>query len=373
MEKIKVLIVDDSVFMRSTLSRILAVPEIQIVGTAENGKIGVEKALELKPDIITMDIEMPIMNGLDALSEIMKKFPTPVIMISSLTTEGAESTLDALSRGAIDFVGKRPAFNEMWGMKEEIIDKVINIGTNESIKSKFNIKRKYKQLSHAEGKEEQTKIVQQLNSAISKRVNTDKLHELSGRSRSDINHIAVIGIGISTGGPMALIELFKTLPDNLPPILIAQHMPEHFTLSFANRLNSLYKIKVKEAEDNDNIMNGCAYVAPGGRQMTINKFKKIKITDSAEFLYKPCVNNLFESMVNVYGSSMLGVIMTGMGNDGMESMKKLHQTGGWCVAQEPDSCVVSGMVRSVLNANAVDEIFPLEEMGKAITNICQKK
>ncbi|MDQ1266850.1 MAG: Protein-glutamate methylesterase/protein-glutamine glutaminase [Bacteroidota bacterium] len=362
---IKLLIVDDSIFIRTTLKKILKHPEIEIVDTAPNGKIGVERVIELQPDVVTMDIEMPVMNGIEALREIMDKNPVPVIMVSTLTKEGADVTLEALTLGAVDFITKRAAFDEAQGMKEELLSKILAIGHNPVLRNRFKAELQRKKSGC---RTESQSVAQRVAEIIGKKRGL----ELSGAKHIPLsNEIEAIGIGISTGGPNALQVLFRKLPADIPvPILIAQHMPPFFTKSLAERLDKLSQISVKEAQDGDRLERGKAYIAPGGRQMTVNKRRKISISDEpANSLYKPCVNVLLDSMIDVFDNRMVGIIMTGMGHDGQTALKRLHDRKGYVIAQDLDSCVVGGMPKSVMDVNAADDIQSLEDLPQAIASL----
>ncbi len=360
MKKIRVLIVDDSLFMRRTLTRIISNEQIEVIDTAVNGKEGVEKALALKPDVITMDIEMPVMTGLEALKIIMDKMPTPILMVSTLTSEGAEATVEALSNGAMDFITKRSAFTEMHSLKDELIDKIVELGSSPSIKTQL-MKRKLK--SRYSGKYGTDHIKPTTGSYQS--------NSLTGRAKPKASNIGIVAIGISTGGPVALHEVIPNLPKEFPvPIVIAQHMPPYFTKTLADRLNSKSQLCVKEAEDNERLQAGCCYIAPGGKIMTISRWKKIMISDEPSTeLFKPSVNVLVDSVNNVYDGNAVAVIMTGMGSDGAEAMAKLHGNGGYVISQSPESCVVPGMPNSVIKRNAVDEIIPLANIAEYLASL----
>jgi two-component system chemotaxis response regulator CheB len=368
-KKIKLLIVDDSIFMRQALAKIFSEPDIEVVGLARNGKEAVQMAAELSPDIITMDIEMPVMNGLEALREIMKTNPIPVLMVSTLTSEGAEATMEALSLGAVDFVTKKSNFTEMGSLKDELLSKVRNIASNSDIKNRLIRKRLLQKLQETQKARPSTEASTLVAPAVESR------YEILQRKRPLPNEIDVVGIGISTGGPAALQEVFSQLPEGLPfPILIVQHMPPLFTRSLANRLNSLSKVNVKEAEHMDILQDGTAYVAPGGFQMTINKQGRIVISEEPKnMLFKPSADVMFKSVAEIFGSHSVGFIMTGMGNDGTEGLKLLSEKGGYVIAQSPDTCVVAGMPGSVINAKIANEIVPLREIPNVIAELGGKK
>lgn len=364
LKKIRLLIVDDSIFMRQALTKIFTEPDIEIVGLARNGREAVQMAGELAPDVVTMDIEMPVMNGLEALKEIMKENPIPVLMVSTLTSEGADATLEALANGAVDFVTKKSAFTEMNSLKGELLQKVRNIASNSDIKNRLIRERlisKFKEKArHKKGSDFHN---------LGQKENND--YQIFQRTLPRPEDISFIGIGISTGGPAALQEVFSKLPPGLPfPILIVQHMPPLFTKSLANRLNSLSAVNVKEAENMDVPTKGWAYIAPGGFQMIVNKYGKIIISEEPKnLLFKPSVDVLFRSLGEVFGPRTVGIIMTGMGNDGTEGLKLVSEKGGYVIAQSPESCVVAGMPGSVINAKIANEIVTLKDIAKRITNL----
>lgn len=365
---IKVLVIDDSLFMRKTITQIISSDEIVVVGTAANGKEGVSLARELKPDVITMDIEMPVMNGLDALKEIMRHSPTQVLMVSSLTSEGAEVTLEALHSGAVDFITKKSAFTQMHSLKDELISKIKSIAGTSSVKSHKN-KSLAPAKPTAKFTSSDTAIAERLKSKASK-VSLPSSPEILKR-RPAKSQVEIIGIGVSTGGPVALAELLPLLHASLPvPILIVQHMPAYFTKSLAERLNKSSPLTVKEAANGDAILPGHVYLAPGGLQMTVHRKSKIIISDGdPKQLYKPSVDVMMNSIVESYAGKALGVIMTGMGHDGENSFLALDRAGGYIIAQEPTSCIVPGMTNSVIKHNIASEILPVANIANALSSI----
>ncbi len=349
MGNIKALIVDDSAFMRKSLSIMLTSDaDIEIVGTAKNGLEGFELAKKLRPDIITLDIEMPVMDGLTALKKIMAECPTSVIMVSSLTTEGAEATIQALEYGAVDFIPKEMSFVSVniVNIREELIKKIKAIVKQKSLRSRLQ-------------KLQTTK--EPAKTTLSK----------PSLSVPKIGYKAV-GIGISTGGPLSLQKVIPLLdPKANVPFFIVQHMPPKFTKSLADRLNSLSPISVKEAENDEPVKKGWVYLAPGGYHMTVYKNSKnqevINISEKpSDTLHRPSVDVMMKSLVNVYGKYTLGVIMTGMGKDGFEAIKDLKALGGYCIAQDEESCVVYGMPKAVVDAGYADAIVPLEKIYETI-------
>jgi len=352
--QVKVLVVDDSRFYRNRLCEILASDaNILIVGTAENGREGVEKALSLEPDVITMDIEMPVMDGISAVREIMSKRPTPVLMLSSLTAEGTQATLDALDAGAVDFLLKR--LDKLTYKKAEFSDaickKIRALGSRSSHFSKFAL-GKYK-----------SDI--QFRARRANSVRDDHLLEggeaLSGKFK-------IIVIGASTGGPVALQSILCALPRDFPvPILVVQHMPASFTGSFARRLDTLSELSIKEAEDGDVLMAGKVYVAPGGRQLVLEDKAgrpSVKIRDSNENeQYKPSVDITYKSVSEIYGKDALAIILTGMGSDGRDGAALLKRSGSAIWAQDEHSCIVFGMPHAVIDAGLADRVLPITEIA----------
>ncbi len=346
--EIKVLIVDDSAFMRKSIAMMLeSDPEIKVVATARDGFEAIEKIKMFKPDIVTLDVEMPRMDGLTALRLIMKECPVPVLMVSSLTTEGAVATLEALKLGAIDFIPKQLSYVslDVIKIKDELIQKVKSI-----VNSKY-IRRKIYQ--NEIGDVENVKF---------------------GRIEKNFE---VVAIGVSTGGPVALQEVLSKIPENFPVgIVIAQHMPPNFTKLLAERLNSISKIEVREAQTGDRIQPGLALIAQGGKNLIFKKIlggKIVEIVDKPNTLYKPSIDIMMESASEVFGDKVLGVIMTGMGKDGVEGLKKVKERGGYVIAQNEETCVVYGMPKAVIDAGLSDIILPLEKIGEAISEIAKER
>jgi len=343
---IKVLIVDDSAFMRNTLSSMISSDhEIQVVGIARDGIEAVEKVASLKPDIVTLDVEMPRMDGMEALKRIMEKYPVPVLMVSSLTTEGAKTTLDALDLGAVDFIPKNLSdlSINIIKIKELLIDKIKKIG------KKGLVRLPRRTASRPLTMPEKTAY------AAHRRVN-------------------IIAIGSSTGGPKALQNILTLIPKDFPvPIVISQHMPPAFTGPFAERLNQLSAIQVKEAENGEPIHKGVAYIAPGRGHMSIVRKRMTETVisvseDRGEYIYRPSVDVLMLSVVENFSGHVLGVILTGLGNDGTKGMKEIKNKGGRTIAESEKTCVVYGMPRSVAEAGLADKVVPLDEIAGEIIN-----
>lgn len=399
MKPIRVLIVDDSAFVRKALSTMLqSEPDIEIVGLANNGKEAVEKTAELKPDIITMDVEMPIMNGLEALRIIMEQNPTPVLMVSSITTEGAEATIDALSLGAVDFISKQSTLTIQQTMRDELVGKVKAITQSAGVKSRLSRPSLlgglgFRRASSAgiPAKAEDPAERLSLQERIARRRQQSmqdgggessaptaapspphkQLHEvrLTGRKRPSPGHAKVVVLGVSTGGPLALHQVVPRLPKDFPVgMLIVQHMPAHFTKSLADRLNTLSHVTVREAQEGDVLEPGLVLIAPGGLHLKIGKDQRtIHVTpDPSETLHRPSVDITAESVVDAFGGHAIGVIMTGMGRDGSAGLKKLNAKGGYVIAQDEESCVVYGMPKAVVDEGIADEIQSLEHLADAI-------
>ncbi|MCD5413642.1 MAG: chemotaxis response regulator protein-glutamate methylesterase [Clostridiales bacterium] len=349
---IRLLIVEDSAFMRKILTDIFEEnSQINVIGHAKNGKEGVEKVLELKPDIVTMDVEMPIMNGIDALREIMKKAPLPVVMLSSHTSEGAEATIQALEIGAVNFVQK-PSSALMINpkeLKEKLTGKIIEASKARLVYPIVE-KRTYKHVR----------------SIIKNTTN----------KRSYNNNIeTVVAIGTSTGGPRALQYLLAEFPSSFPaPLLIVQHMPKGFTKSLANRLDSFANISVKEAEDGEILRKGYAYIAPGDYHLKVKRNDKKELVislskDKEVSGHRPSVDVMFRSLSTLDDLNTVGAIMTGMGADGASGLKDLKKKRkAYVIAQEESSCVVFGMPKSAIENGVVDEIVPLSDITWTILN-----
>lgn len=347
--RINALVVDDSAFMRKSLSIMLeSDPGIKVVATARDGEEGYNLAKSIRPDIITLDIEMPKMDGLSALKKIMADCPTSVIMVSSLTTEGADVTIKALEYGAVDFIPKELSF--------------VNVNI---IKIKEDLVSKIKEIVKQRSLRERLKRIQKLNSV------TSSVQQHTLRSLPRVGYKAV-ALGISTGGPFSLQKMLPQLSKTINcPIFIVQHMPPKFTKSLAERLNGLCELEVKEAEDNEKVRNGVIYIAPGGLHMTVlrDSFGNTRINISPEpstTLHKPSVDVMINSVIDVYGKHALGVIMTGMGKDGLEGITHLKSLGGYSIAQDENTCVVYGMPKAIVDQGLADVIAPLENISKII-------
>lgn len=371
MNKIKVLIVDDSIFMRKALETLLSGEhDIEIVGMAKNGLEAIEMAEQFKPDIITMDIEMPTMDGITALERIMKSNPTPVIMVSSLTKEGADATLKALDLGAVDFMTKDSQSFGGTDIEKGLKDKIRKFAKNKSLvklltpssTSNFNSNQSFRiPGAHSHPTGVSTPFAHSSNVDGSKRVVINK----TGIKR-------VVALGTSTGGPQSLQKVIPLLPADLGvPVVVTQHMPPNFTQSLATRLNTLSKVEVVEAQGKEKLEPNVVYIAKGGYHL---KFQKVGAsvytelsTEPSNVFNIPGVDVMVDSIAEIYGKECLGVIMTGMGSDGCKGLKNLKNMGGTIIAQNEPSCIVYGMPRAVVDAGIADEIVPLEEIAARIT------
>lgn len=343
--QIRVLVVDDSTFMRSALVRMVEMDKrFKVVGIAVNGQEGVEKAKELKPDVMTLDIEMPIMNGIEALKEIMASTKTPVIMVSTLTEAGAKVTLEALDLGAVDF-----------------IPKALNDKSNNIFKGAETLHEKLWAAAHANG----APAAMAEAPAAAASVPPPPAAERASRVEAK-----VILIGSSTGGPKALGEVLRQLPANLrQPVVVAQHMPPQFTTILAARLDETCPLKVVEAADGQTLAAGTVYIAPGGMHMRLEAGVLRIRPDAGESPYKPSVDVLTESIRRGFGKSVLAVMLTGMGNDGTREFVKLKQGGGYVLAQDAATSVVYGMPKAVAEAGGVHEVLPLARIGQRIREL----
>jgi len=363
---VKLLLVDDSIFMRNAVKKILSVPEIEIVGTASNGKEAVEKNLALNPDVVLTDIEMPIMNGLEEIKEIMETNPTAIIVFSALTQEGSETTIKAMEYGALDFVSKETASFDATAAKDELIRKIVALGSNKFIKA--NLKAKF-------SRSNKQPILHPVKPTIHDvKVSVALPNYIGTKRRPKPEDIKIVCIGISTGGPVALQEVIPGIPANYPvPILVVQHMPPHFTASLSARLDQSSAINVLEAEDGILLKPGTVYIGKGGYQMQVTKRNTLHISDEIKGeLFNPSVNVMVNSVVDVYKDKAVGIIMTGMGNDGQIGLTNLNKIGGYVIAQSKDSCVVSGMPSAVIDNNIAHEIQSLSNMAGTITSLFHK-
>lgn len=345
---VRVLVVDDSAFFRRRLTEILDNDRrIKVVGTAANGREAIEQIGKLDPDVVTMDVEMPVMDGITAVRKIMQDSPLPVLMFSSLTTDGAKATLDALEAGAMDFLPKRmeDISQDREAAKRQLCARVRLIAARGLKKPS---------IARPGAKPEPT-----ISPAMQRPSTARK------------GQFKLVAIGTSTGGPVALQQVMTSLPANFPvPILMVQHMPGTFTPAFAERLNKLSKINIKEAEDGDKILPGSAYLAPGGKQMLLEEqggcvILRIIESDSSE-TYKPSVDVTFGSASKIYSGNVLAVVMTGMGADGREGSRMLKKAGATVWAQNKESSVIYGMPAAVVEAGIADNVLALKDIGPGL-------
>ncbi len=348
MNKIRVLTVDDSALMRQVLATLLAKdPTIEVVGSAPDPYIAREKIKALNPDVLTLDVEMPKMDGLTFLEKLMRGHPMPVVMVSSLTEIGCQTTLRALELGAVDFIAK-PKIDLREGMDEIAQDLIAKV----KAAAVANVKRE------ALGVRRETKPL------------TPYPLPLTSESAMIKTTDTIIAIGSSTGGTEAVKEILERFPPHTPPILITQHMPERFTKTWADRLNRLCRIAVKEAQDGDSVLPGHALVAPGSFHMRLVRSGArytVQINqDPPVNRHRPSVDVLFSSVARYAGSNAVGVILTGMGNDGAKEMLAMKQAGAFTIAQDEASCVVFGMPKEAIKTGAVDKVLPLNDIADAI-------
>lgn len=337
---VKVLIVDDSTFFRRRLTEIInADPRLEVVASAVDGKEAVEYVSRYRPDVVTMDLEMPVLDGIGAVKKIMQRRPTPVLMLSTWTTEGAKATLEALDAGAMDFLPKR--FDELAqdasNARQKLCDRIYFLATQS----------------------QPYKPVQPLPSVAPPSIPLEK------------KKIELIVIGTSTGGPVALQHILSQLPAHFPfPIILLQHMPAAFTPSFADRLNAQCDIQVKEAQQDDVLQPGIAYLAPGGQQLLLKGRRRqlyLQIERSDQNIsYHPCIDVTLESVSHICPTQTLTIILTGMGTDGCEGAIKMHEKGSTVWAQDQQSSTIYGMPMAVAKAGVADKILSLMEIGKQL-------
>lgn len=425
---IRVLVADDSAFMRKILSDLFnKQSDFQVVGTAINGKDTIDKVKQLKPDVLTLDVTMPVMDGLQALAVIMEECPVPVVMFSSMTQRGTDATVRALSLGAVDFISKAGgSISKIDSVQDEIINKCREAAKAHVNKSKpfmsvnpltFTAKTQENTVSSTPSKTSSAlKTPSSLSTSTSNTISTDDKNSASPTAENIwqkkkveiprktglklgqkpvIKHVPstsssipksagsssgskkLVAIGTSTGGPQALQTVITRLPGNLPcGVVVVQHMPAGFTKSLAERLDSISAISVKEAENDEIIKDGQVYIAPGNYHMRVAPAgvgtRKIVLSQEPPVgNHRPAVNVLFDSVAQ-FKKDLVSVIMTGMGCDGCEGMKKIKANGGYCIAQDENSCVVYGMPKAVVDAGLSDEIRPLSQIAAAIVDAVAK-
>jgi two-component system chemotaxis response regulator CheB len=347
----RVLVADDSAFMRTAITRMIeSDPDLRVIATAQTGQEALDKVKTLKPHVVTLDVEMPGMNGVETLRRIMAECPIPVIMVSSLTQEGAEVTLEALDIGAFDYVPKQSSFVslDIVKIRDDLINKI-------KAAAESNLRR-----------------------PISARV--VKAAPAQGVVHPAPKHPAtIVALGTSTGGPKALQEMLPMLPEDLNvPVLIVQHMPVGFTGPFARRLDGLCKISVREAIQEEEIQPGVAYIAPAGQHMTVYRRGTSKMAlrlaqTPIGLLHMPSVDIMISSAAEVFRSLTLGVMMTGMGADGVKGMHAVKREGGFNLGQDEASCTVYGMPRSAAEAGVLHRVVPLSQIAEQIMHLTHYK
>ena len=344
--KIKVLVIDDSALIRSVMKEIInRENDMECVGAAPDPLVAREMIKSLNPDMLTLDVEMPNMDGLDFLERLMRLRPMPVLMVSTLTELGSDITFRALELGAVDFIAK-PKMDIARGMEEyadEITDKIRVV---------------------AQARVNKIAVLP----VIEKKFSADIILPSVARRFSSTEKL--VAIGASTGGTEALREVLSKLPADSPGVLVAQHMPEHFTKSFADRLNTMCKISVKEAEHNERILPGHAYIAPGNSHLVIGRSGAnyvVKLDQGPPVnRHRPSVDVLFRSAANIAGANAVGVILTGMGKDGVQGLLEMKQAGSHTIAQDEETCIVFGMPKEAIAAGGVCEILPLQNIARRL-------
>lgn len=351
-KKIKVLIVDDSAVVRQTMAEILSSdPQIEVMATAADPFIAAERLREEIPDVITLDVEMPRMDGITFLHKIMSQHPIPVVMCSSLTDTGSETALKALEYGAVEIIQK-----PRLGTKQFLEESRISIC--DTIKAAAQARVRHVSVSRT----------------VAPKLTADVILEKPASKAMIQTTEKVVVVGASTGGTEALRIFLETLPADTPGIVIVQHMPEGFTRSFAQRLDSLCRINVKEADNNDTVIRGRALIAPGNRHMLLKRsgaryFVEIKEGPLVS-RHRPSVDVLFRSAARYAGKNAVGVIMTGMGDDGANGMLEMKQAGAYTIAQDEASCVVFGMPQEAIKRGGVNLVTPLDRIAREVLHVC---
>ncbi len=359
---IKVLIVDDSAFVRNSLTSLISKDsDIEIAGTARDGEDALEKIEKLNPDVVTLDVDMPRMDGITTLKRMMQTSPRPVIMVSSLTREGAETTLKAMEYGALDFIPKAIGLGEQASFAADLVGKIRAVSRKKSLVRL----RAGKMFPPSAAPQPITP------SLTARRVAPAAVQALTTPGNFYRGSHEIVAIGVSTGGPPAVQKILSALPARFPvSIVIAQHMPAAFTGPFASRLDNVCNISVKEAEHGDRLKPGCAYVAPGGKHLTVLQraggFEVAIGTEPTSALYKPSATVLMESVARASGRKAVGLILTGMGSDGLEGIRALKERGGHIMAQNEASCVVYGMPKAIVDANLADQILDIDHIADAL-------
>ena len=351
MNKIKVLIVDDSAVVRQTIKDLLSSdPQIEVIGVAGDPFVAVEKIREEVPDVITLDVEMPRMDGITFLQKLMSQHPIPVVMCSSLTENGSETTFKALEYGAVDIIQKPKL-----GVKQFLEESRIIIC--DAVRAAAKVKARH---------------ISSKPFHVAPKLTADAVIAKSTSRAMVQTTEKIVIVGASTGGTEALREFLMVLPEDAPGIVIVQHMPENFTRAFANRLDTLCRVSVKEAENDDTVIRGRALIAPGNKHTLLKRSGAryyVEVKDGPLVSrHRPSVDVLFRSAARYAGKNAIGVIMTGMGDDGAKGMLEMKEAGAYNIAQDEASCVVFGMPKEAIKLNAVDKIVPLEEIARLVVN-----
>jgi two-component system chemotaxis response regulator CheB len=349
MNKIKVLIVDDSAVVRQAMTDILSSdPAIEVVGAARDPYLAVERMKEVIPDVITLDVEMPRMDGITFLQKIMSQHPLPVVMVSSLTENGSETTFKALEYGAVDIIQKPKL-----AVKQFLEESRIIICDAVKAAARAHMKKAVLKPLHV-----QPKLTAD---AVMSKPTSKAMVQTTDR---------IVAIGASTGGTEALKVFLEALPEDAPGMVIVQHMPEHFTRAFANRLDGICRVSVKEAENDDTVIRGRVLIAPGNRHTLLKRSGAryyVEVKDGPLVCrHRPSVDVLFRSAARYAGRNCIGVIMTGMGDDGARGMLEMKEAGAFNIAQDEDSCVVFGMPNEAIKLGAVDNVVPLHHIARTI-------
>ena len=366
MAKTRVVVVDDSALVRSMLTEIInRQPDMECIGAAADPLVAREMIRNLNPDVITLDVEMPRMDGIDFLSKLMRLRPMPVVMVSTLTERGADVTLKALELGAVDFVAK-PKIGVADGLRQlsdDITDKI-------RVASKARIHRLATPAAASPAASRPGASGATATAATAGVAAVAKPAPVAGASLGRLSTEKIIFIGASTGGTEATKEVLASLPADSPGVVITQHMPPGFTRNYAARLDGLCRISVKEASDGERILPGHAYIAPGGLHLSVersgaNYIARVQDGDPVN-RHKPSVEVLFKSAARVAGPNAIGIMLTGMGADGARAMREMKDAGAYCVAQDEASCVVFGMPREAIAAGAVQEVLPLTKIAQHV-------
>lgn len=347
--KVRVLIVDDSAFARRTLTKILEQDaRIEVIGTAWDGREALEKIQKFRPDVVTLDIMMPKMTGVEVLDVMIKEMPTPVIVVSSLNQEVIKQTLEALEHGAVDFILKPTelASEKLFQIKTELINKVVAAAS-------------------LKGKALQDRVIKHPISRQDVKVVTRQEKPL---------RIDCVAIGVSTGGPTALHHIIPKLPENFPTgIIIVQHMPPGFTESLAERMNRSSYLEVKEAKEGDIVRPGRVLIAPGGFHLSLERKKYAIVTkihrEPSDVIHIPSIDITFSSVADIYRERSLGIILTGMGKDGVQGLQKIKQRGGLSIAEDESTCVVFGMPQVAIKMGIVDKVVPVYQIAETIMDM----